>query len=150
MLYLVLRLTLIELLSQRSQTSTILSFLVNCQGKLPKFTLLFAEPFWLVRRGRNKATIYKRSKLENTVLLTPSEYLLRRGCANAICFMPGNPFGLRHLTAVASIRQSLSAVTPLGETPRPYCLTNALPPLCRGTRPPQWLTVHRNGSMRDF
>ncbi|MDJ0619093.1 MAG: hypothetical protein QNJ63_20530 [Calothrix sp. MO_192.B10] len=72
MLYLVLRLTLIELLSQRSQTSTTLGFPVDCQGKLPKFTLLFADSFWLVRRDGNKATIYKRSKLENTVLLTPS------------------------------------------------------------------------------
>ncbi|MDJ0620766.1 MAG: hypothetical protein QNJ63_29195, partial [Calothrix sp. MO_192.B10] len=45
----------------------------------------------------------------------------------ATCFMPGNPFGLRHL---------LYAGEPLRVAPLA---------LCRGTRPPQWLTVHRSG-----
>ncbi len=65
------------------------------------------------------------------------------------CFMPGNPFGLRHLlyagepvhrsglpsTALPPLcRETLSAVTPLGETPRPYCLTTAV-----AYRPQRWL-----------
>ncbi|WP_143288193.1 hypothetical protein [Calothrix rhizosoleniae] len=54
-------------------------------------------------------------------LITPSEF--------TICFMPGNPYGLRHL---------LYAGEPLWVAPLA---------LCRETRPPQWLTVHRNGSL---
>ena len=72
--------------------------------------------------------------------------------SNATRFMPGNPSGLRQLTAVALCRGTLSAVAPGGNphdraASPPHCLLyagkpvhrNGLPSTAMAYRPPQWL-----------
>ncbi len=88
--------------------------------------------------GQFKSLLFPQFK-ENPVTLTgissgeaaPTPVALCRGTPTgcASCFMPGNPYGLRHL---------LYAGGPVHR--------NGLPSTAMAYRPPQWLTAQRTGS----